>query len=134
MQLLFAATTALLVTLTVGAPRTSRVQTSSGAIIGHQASNRTSVTEFLGIRYAESPVGELRFAAPKKYVAPAGTVFEASEWVCHFRQDSRYLILTWLVSRLSVQQAANKQLPKLYTTVRPAGVEELCGTEQQLCI
>ncbi|KAH7069523.1 cholinesterase precursor [Paraphoma chrysanthemicola] len=80
MQLLYAATAALLVTSTVGAPHTSRVQTTSGGIIGHQASNRTSVTEFLGIRYAEPPVGELRFAAPKKYVAPAGTVFEASEW------------------------------------------------------
>lgn len=54
---------------------------TGGTIIGHGASNRTSVTEFLGIRYAEAPIGELRFAAPKKYVAPQGTVFEASEWV-----------------------------------------------------
>ncbi|KZM23178.1 hydrolase [Ascochyta rabiei] len=58
-----------------------RVQTSTGGtIIGHGASNKTSVTEFLGIRYAEAPVGVLRFAAPKKYVAPQGSVFEASEW------------------------------------------------------
>lgn len=39
------------------------------------------MTEFLGIRYAEAPVGELRFAAPKRFVAAKGTVFEASEWV-----------------------------------------------------
>ncbi|KAI1556105.1 PnbA Carboxylesterase type B [Pyrenophora tritici-repentis] len=56
------------------------VHTSSGTLIGHPSSNRTYVTEFLGIRYAEAPVGELRFAAPKKYHAPAGTVFEASNW------------------------------------------------------
>lgn len=59
----------------------ARVLTTSGTLVGHQASNRSCVTEFLGIRYAEAPVGELRFAAPKKYVAAKGTVFEASEWV-----------------------------------------------------
>ena len=59
----------------------SNVETSIGTLIGHPSSNKTHVTEFLGIRYAEAPVGELRFAAPKKYDAPAGTVFEASEWV-----------------------------------------------------
>ena len=57
------------------------VQTTSGTIIGHPASNKSQITEFLGIRYAEVPVGELRFAAPKRYVAPAGTVFQAAEWV-----------------------------------------------------
>ncbi|KAF2832580.1 cholinesterase precursor [Ophiobolus disseminans] len=56
------------------------VLTTSGTIIGHKALNRTDVTEFLGIRYAEAPVGALRFAAPKKYVAQEGTVFEASKW------------------------------------------------------
>lgn len=58
-----------------------RVQTTSGTIIGHQASVKTDVTEFLGIRYAEAPIGNLRFAAPKTYVAPEGVVFEASQWV-----------------------------------------------------
>jgi hypothetical protein len=61
--------------------RSSRVQTTSGIIVGHKASNKTDVTEFLGIRYAQAPVGELRFAAPVSYVAPEGTIFEASEWV-----------------------------------------------------
>ena len=60
----------------------AQVQTSTGGTInGHGAPNRPSVTEFLGIRYAAAPVGELRFAAPQKYVAPPDTVFEASEWV-----------------------------------------------------
>lgn len=58
----------------------SQVKTTSGSIIGHQASNRTSVTEFLGIRYGQAPIGDLRFAPPKRYLAPAGTVFTASEW------------------------------------------------------
>ncbi|KAF2134298.1 cholinesterase precursor [Dothidotthia symphoricarpi CBS 119687] len=57
------------------------VLTTSGTIVGHEASNRSSVTEYLGIRYAAAPVDELRFAAPKKFVASKGTVFEASEWV-----------------------------------------------------
>ena len=64
-----------------GKQQSARVQTTSGTLIGHQASNRSTVTEFLGIRYAEAPVGELRFAAPKRFVAAKGTVFEASEWV-----------------------------------------------------
>jgi hypothetical protein len=54
------------------------VDTSSGTLIGHESSNKTHVTEFLGIRYAQAPVGELRFAAPRKYVALAGMVFELS--------------------------------------------------------
>lgn len=57
------------------------IRTSSGIVVGHPAPNRTGVTEFLGIRYAEAPVGTLRFAAPKKYVAPKETVFVASDWV-----------------------------------------------------
>lgn len=60
-----------------------RVQTTTGGtIIGHEASNKTSVTEFLGIRFAEAPIGDLRFAAPRKFAASNGSVFEASEWVC----------------------------------------------------
>lgn len=80
--LVVAAAAATLFGSSIAAPQQpARVQTSSGTIIGHKASNETLVTEFLGIRYAEAPVGELRFAAPKKYTAPKGTVFEASEWV-----------------------------------------------------
>ncbi|KAF2707420.1 cholinesterase precursor [Pleomassaria siparia CBS 279.74] len=56
------------------------VVTTSGSIIGHRASNRTGVTEFLGIRYGQAPVGSLRFAPPQRYIAPAGTTYNASEW------------------------------------------------------
>lgn len=43
------------------------IQTSSGAIVGHAARNRTQVSEYLGIPYAKPPVGNLRFAAPQSY-------------------------------------------------------------------
>lgn len=55
--------------------------TSSGQIIGHAAFNRSSVGEFLGIKYAVAPVGDLRFAPPRRYKAPAGEVYNADNWV-----------------------------------------------------
>ena len=45
------------------------VKTSSGAIAGHAARNRTRVSEYLGIPYAKPPIGDLRFAAPQSYVS-----------------------------------------------------------------
>lgn len=47
------------------------VNTTSGTIVGHAATNTTQVSEYLGIRYAEVPVGNLRFAAPKAYKSNA---------------------------------------------------------------
>lgn len=61
-------------------PSSPTANTTSGLIVGHAAPNRSEVTEFLGIRYAEPPVGDLRFAPPKRYNAPAGTVYNASDW------------------------------------------------------
>lgn len=58
-----------------------RVKTTSGLVVGHEAANRASVVEFLGIRYAEAPIGELRFAPPKRFAAPPGATYKASEWV-----------------------------------------------------
>ena len=43
------------------------VQTSSGPVSGHPALNRTQVSEYLGIPYAQPPLGDLRFAAPQTY-------------------------------------------------------------------
>ena len=44
------------------------VQTDSGAVVGKVESlpHGKSVYEYLGIPYAEPPVGELRFVAPKR--------------------------------------------------------------------
>lgn len=43
------------------------VQTSSGAVEGHAASTATEVSEYLGIPYAQPPVGSLRFQPPVRY-------------------------------------------------------------------
>lgn len=57
------------------------VQSTSGTIIGHRAPNRTDTFEFLGVKYGKAPVGNLRFASPQRYVAPAGAIYNASNWV-----------------------------------------------------
>ena len=57
------------------------VQTSSGPVSGHPATRFPEVSEYLGIPYAQAPVGELRFAAPVKYIGSSalnGTVFVGS--------------------------------------------------------
>jgi hypothetical protein len=86
MQLFFgkAAAIAALVSSSLAATQNAepRVSSSSGTIIGHPASNKQDVIEFLGIRYAQAPTGSLRFAPPKRYIAPEGTVYNASEYVC----------------------------------------------------
>jgi hypothetical protein len=58
-----------------------QVNTTSGIIIGHQAPDRPDTFEFLGIKYGQAPVGELRFAPPERYTAPAHTLYNASTWV-----------------------------------------------------
>lgn len=54
------------------------VETSSGPVAGHAASKYSEVSEYLGIPYAQAPVGDLRFAAPVKYAGSSmlnGSVF-----------------------------------------------------------
>lgn len=84
-HLLFgAAITAIAIANSIVAPfqnQSNGVVTTSGFIVGHAAQNRSQVTEYLGIRYADAPIGELRFAAPRRFVAAENTVFEASQWV-----------------------------------------------------
>src|ERR1700712_777848 len=43
------------------------VKTSSGSVVGHASSWKPEVSEYLGIPFAQPPVGDLRWAAPKKY-------------------------------------------------------------------
>jgi hypothetical protein len=57
-----------------------RIATSSGEIIGHRASNRPAVMEYLGIPFARSPTGELRFAPPVAF-KNNGTI-TADTFVC----------------------------------------------------
>lgn len=49
----------------VGAP----VNTTSGVVWGHRAHNATDVSEYLGIPFAQPPVGPLRFAPPVRYTS-----------------------------------------------------------------
>ncbi|KAL0941190.1 carboxylesterase [Colletotrichum truncatum] len=58
-----AAATPVLPRWTVG----EAVETSSGPVEGHAASGADQVSEYLGIPYAQPPVGNLRFQPPAKY-------------------------------------------------------------------
>ena len=40
-----------------------------GPVIGHRAKNATQVSEYLGIPFAQPPVGDLRFAPPQPYTS-----------------------------------------------------------------
>ncbi|KZL71262.1 carboxylesterase [Colletotrichum tofieldiae] len=44
------------------------VQTTSGPVQGHAASGAVQVSEYLGIPYAQPPIGTLRFQPPAKFV------------------------------------------------------------------
>ncbi|KAJ6524859.1 carboxylesterase [Mycena vulgaris] len=61
---------------------TNGVPTSSGEVIGHPASSRPGVMEFLGIPFARASVGDLRFAPPvgfeNKGVTISATTFSAA--------------------------------------------------------
>jgi hypothetical protein len=48
---------------TVGQP----VKTTSGWVTGEAAPGALNVSAYLGIPYAQPPLGDLRFAAPRKY-------------------------------------------------------------------
>jgi hypothetical protein len=118
-----------------------QVKTTSGTIIGHQAPNRTAVTEFLGIQYGQAPVGALRFAPPKRYIAPAGTIYNASIWVfnlppvseCletdHPRQrmfvSDKECLASNMDQRLSFEQTSRQHVSQLHPAFRLEGLEEL---------
>jgi cholinesterase len=75
------------------------VNTSSGPVTGHAARNRTAVSEYLGIPYAQPPVGQLRFAPPQAY--SSSRPFNASSYVC-IHPFLPLICLSWLIS-VSIQ-------------------------------
>ncbi|PQE06199.1 hypothetical protein CJF30_00005153 [Rutstroemia sp. NJR-2017a BBW] len=69
------------------------VQTTSGLVHGHAASN-TSVSEYLGIPYADPPIGALRFEPPQKYTSNStinGTNYVGSKTITARLFNSQYL-------------------------------------------
>jgi cholinesterase len=43
------------------------VETTSGSVVGHASLWKPAVSEYLGIPFAQPPIGNLRFAAPLPY-------------------------------------------------------------------
>jgi hypothetical protein len=90
------------------------VNSTSGLIIGHKAENTNSY-EFLGIKYGQAPTGELRFASPKRYLAPDGTVFEASNWVNPSSLSNKTVGLTQRIEcRLPSRYTACDDFPQFH--------------------
>ncbi|KAI1373874.1 putative carboxylesterase [Hypoxylon crocopeplum] len=54
-------------TATVSAATVASVKTTSGTVEGQVASGTTGVSEYLGIPYAQPPVGKLRWAPPEPF-------------------------------------------------------------------
>lgn len=69
-------------TFVLGAAAGLTVNTTNGLITGHPASNISSIAEFLGIPYAQPPVGALRFAPPLPYNGSAPYVAESFGYDC----------------------------------------------------
>jgi len=56
--------------LSLAAPKTfsyEHAKTENGQITGHRSPKVNGVWEYLGIPFAQPPLGALRFAAPQKY-------------------------------------------------------------------
>ena len=73
-----------------------KVQTESGAVVGRVQTLPLgkSVHEYLGIPYAEPPVGELRFAAPKPAKPWPGKIKETKEFGAACPQPQLHFLLS----------------------------------------
>ncbi|TKA61784.1 hypothetical protein B0A49_09466 [Cryomyces minteri] len=58
------------------------VETANGPVVGHAAVNRSQVLEYLGIPYAQPPVGSLRFAAPAQYASKSRFIASNYSAIC----------------------------------------------------
>jgi cholinesterase len=64
------------------------VETGNGRIVGHRSAISEDVWEYLGIPYAQSPLGDLRFAAPQTYMG--NDSYTANKFVstCFYRNST----------------------------------------------
>jgi carboxylesterase type B len=67
------------------------VKTTTGNVIGQSSSWKPEVSEYLGIPFAEPPIGKLRWAAPVPIKAP-GKVINATKYVMCFRMHIQNLL------------------------------------------
>jgi len=74
------------------------VQTSSGPVHGHAATNDSQVSEYLGIPYAQAPIGDLRFAAPVKFTGNSSLNGSSFGFSCPVRQSSSNYTLQGLAA------------------------------------
>lgn len=56
------------------------VNTTSGPVKGHPSTLQPEVSEYLGIRFAQPPVGDLRFAPPQP-VEASSSIINVNSWV-----------------------------------------------------
>lgn len=69
------------------------VKTTSGVVTGQASSWKNEVSEYLGVPFAEPPVGPLRWQAPKAYNRP-NDVVNATKYVSFFRGGDQMMFLT----------------------------------------
>jgi hypothetical protein len=67
------------ISLALAARQKYDVETTNGKIMGHLAPGMNSTIEFLGVPYAQPPVGQLRFAEPLPPREKSSYI--ASDWV-----------------------------------------------------
>lgn len=66
----------------------TKVKTTSGILTGQASSQAPDVDEYLGIPYAQPPIGDLRFALPKAFEG-RGKLINATSFACTLAPNRR---------------------------------------------
>jgi hypothetical protein len=90
------------------------VNTTSGSVSGHAAKNQSEVSEYLGIPFAQPPIGQLRFAAPVKYTGNSsinGTAYVSTTVHEVVRPEAKGFRALHVPSRLLAQVFFRRRAP-----------------------